>query len=56
MNFSWEMKKLKENSVFLKISTGLDWISKPFMIGTFIENDIKKTSAKMETNLHRIFD
>ena len=50
------MKKLKENSVFLKISTGLDWISKPFMIGTFIESDIKKTSAKMETNLHRIFD
>ena len=54
--FSWEIEKLDEKSVFLKVSSGLDWISKPFMIGTFIENDVKKSAAKMETNLHRVFD
>lgn len=50
------MEKLDEKSVFVKVSSGMDWISKPFMIGTFIENDIKKSAAKMETNLHRVFD
>ena len=54
--FSWEIEKLDKKSVFLKVSSGLDWISKPFMIGTFIENDVKKSAAKMETNLHRVFD
>ena len=56
INFSWEIEKLDEKSVFVKVSSGLDWISKPFMIGTFIENDVKKSAAKMETNLHRVFD
>ena len=54
--FSWEMEKLDGQSVFVKILSGLDWISKPFMIGTFIENDIKKNADKMESNLHRVFD
>ena len=56
INFSWEIEKLDEKSVFVKVFSGLDWISKPFMIGTFIENDVKKSAAKMETNLHRVFD
>ena len=47
---------MDEKSVFVKVSSGLDWISKPFMIGTFIENDVNKSAAKMETNLHRVFD
>lgn len=50
------MEKLDGQSVFVKILSGLDWISKPFMIGTFIENDIKKNADKMESNLHRVFD
>ena len=50
------MEKFDEKSVFVKVSSGMDWISKPFMIGTFIENDIKKSAAKLETNLHRVFD
>ena len=50
------MRKINEKSVFVKVSSGLDWINKPFMIGTFIENDIKKNAGKLESNLHRIFD
>ena len=51
----WEFKGLDKDRTQVRTMVGMDWVSKPFMIATFIENDISGAQEKAAKIFKKIF-
>jgi len=51
----WEFKGLDADRTQVRTMVGMDWVSKPFMIATFIENDIDGAQEKAAKIFKKIF-
>jgi len=51
----WEFKGLDKERTQVRTMVGMDWVSKPFMIATFIENDISAAQEKAAKIFKKIF-
>ena len=55
MILRWEFKGLDKDRTQVRTMVGMDWVSKPFMIATFIENDISGAQEKAAKIFKKIF-
>jgi len=51
----WEFKGIDKDRTQVRTMVGMDWVSKPFMIATFIENDISAAQEKAAKIFKKIF-
>lgn len=51
----WEFKGLEKERTQVRTMVGMDWVSKPFMIATFIENDIAGAQEKAAKLFKKIY-